>query len=129
MAAVGSSGGSSTQTLSINNVPKHNHDKGELSVSPGGSNNGYIDFLGFDGDGSLIREVDGTICKLSSGTNNSDIVQNAWATQPKARVNFRLEHSHSLSGSTGYAGKNADNPDSFSIMPPYESAYCWKRTS
>lgn len=55
-----------------------------------------------------------------SGSTSSDSHTHSWS----GTVNGG-SHAHGVSGTTSSIGSG----NSFSIMPPYETAYCWKRIS
>lgn len=75
-----------------------------------GSGGGYqrVSFDGYDG--------------LNSGSTDSD------GSHSHSLSNVSVNggsHSHSISASIGSAGSG----QAFNIMPPYETAYCWRRES
>lgn len=88
---VGATGGNTTTTLSVNNLPSHSHtENSEVWMNSSGTTNKYI----------TAAASGGNYCTTESVGSRS-------------------------SKNTGSTGSGA----SFSNMPPYEVAYCWKRTA
>ena len=110
-ASAGQQGGSSTQTLSVSNMPSHSH-------------NGYTSY---DGSHShSIHEHD--FYSPGSGNDNHDYVGAIQGGRHPIVGNtfdnpLTTNGSHRHSFTTDSAGSGI----AFSIMPPYETAYCWKR--
>lgn len=76
--------------------------------------------------GAHTHSVSGTAASAGahthsvSGTTSSDTHTHTWSGSVSGGT-----HAHAISGSTNAVGMGA----SFSIMPSYETAYCWKRTA
>ena len=109
-------GGSQTQTLTVNNLPSHRHGIPSLSgsTSEAGSHNHYMNITPSNtvSSGSTYRRP------LSFGTNeNYDYYTNTTGN-----------HTHTVTinaSNTDYTGSGT----SFSIMPPYYEVYMWRRTA
>lgn len=104
-----STGGEATHTLTVNEMPAHTHD---LRMNTQGSNDGYG---GYVADGSTPHAV-----KTNTGGHPNGDVSNGTLTD---RMNDSDKRGESrLLYSTG--GSAAHNN-----MPPYITAYCWRRTA
>lgn len=128
---VDETGGNETVTFTEKNLPNHTHrftPSGSVSSSFSGYNqSGSINELLMKYDTS--PNVNGVFCSLlgvpagmfglgfmyNIGVYNVD-----FAITPSGRV------SSSFSGSTGTTASTGES-NAFSIMPPYETKYCWER--
>lgn len=128
---VGATGGASSVTLSVSNMPSHNH-----SFTPSG--NVTSTFTGTTATGTF-----GGVRSRSGGTTEATGVFSWGATHPwigrrsdaygdMRGVNFSMKPSGSVSSTfTGTAGTTGSNGSgsAFSILPPYVVKYCWERTA
>ena len=143
---VGATGGASSVTLSVSNMPSHTHSFSGSGTTGGMSGNATGDFQ------SVIRGVNVTATWLSG--ESSSIVNNSktWTSgcfsrggsfssygpnfytpdhvnpnSNAASIHIDVSHTHSFSYS-GTTGSNGSGT-SFSILPPYVVKYCWERTA
>lgn len=105
----GAMGGSTTKTLTVDNLPPHTHESASIT--------GWFEMRKSTGDANEISKVDGTVFKSASTSNSSTTITNSSTTYNRQRINFSATHEHSSVGK----GKAVD------IMPPYLSVYIWKR--
>ena len=110
-ASAGQQGGSSTQTLSVSNMPSHSHN-GYTSYDGSHSHSIYQHDWWYQGGPSNGKTYVGG---LEAG--NVPFISNTFENPLTTNGN----HRHSFT--TDSAGSGT----AFSIMPPYETAYCWKR--
>lgn len=103
--AVGQTGGSSTATLSIDNMPSHNHGGGTGTVSAGGSHSHNFT-LGDGGTASTYVDCAAKGPAFNFTTNSA---------------NGMPAHSHTIS--------SQGSGQAFSIQNPYLVVYMWKRTA
>ena len=143
---VGATGGASSVTLSVSNMPSHTHSFSGSGRTGGMSGNATGNFQ------SVIRGVNVTATWLSG--ESSSIVDNSktWTSgcfsrgrsfssygpnfytpdhvnpnSNAASIHIDVSHTHSFSYS-GTTGSNGSGT-SFSILPPYVVKYCWERTA
>ncbi|CAF3620074.1 unnamed protein product [Rotaria socialis] len=115
--------GSSTQTLTVAQIPTHQHNKGTLSADSSGSHVHSINDAGHNHGGSTdTRPGGGGRFNLkSNGGGHFDDGNVHSHTIPTGHTGISILagglHGHSISGSTDYAGYG----QSFSIMPPYQT--------
>lgn len=102
---VGTTGGASTATLSIDNMPSHNHGGGTGTVSAGGSHSHTFTL----GDGGTALTYVDCAARGPSGTFTTN------------SANGMPAHSHTIS-SQGLG-------TAFSIQNPYLVVCMWKRTA
>ena len=102
--AAGQTGGSSTATLSIANMPSHNHGGSTGSVGAGGSHTHYV-----------------TTCSQESGSYLSAICSYGFETEETSAANGMPAHSHTITAQ--------GSGQAFSIQNPYLVVYMWKRTA
>ena len=145
---VGATGGASSVTLSVSNMPSHSHSftpSGEISKDGGhrhGPSNYLYNTYRPDG-GSDSGNAPGYISYFTnnphwynqSGVNNDTTIsrENSSSNTTTSSVNpeftgYAGYHSHKFSG---YAGTTSleGSGTSFSILPPYVVKYCWERTA
>ena len=100
----GKTGGSSTATLSIANMPSHNHGGSTGSVGAGGNHKHNL--TGYFQDSGYALTAD-----CASGGN----------TQETSAANGMPAHSHTITAQ--------GSGQAFSIQNPYLVVYMWKRTA
>jgi hypothetical protein len=137
----GSTGGSATKTLSIENMPTHSH-----SCSSTGNHThtrGNMEITGtIVNSGGALNQAFGET--YQSSTSISGAFTGRWKTQaPTADgegtssmlAGFDFTASRSWSGATSSNGNhqhtigNNGSGTAFDIMPPYIVAYVWRRTA
>lgn len=124
---VNETGGNETVTLTEKNLPSHTHSftpKGTITLADtshshsGGMTLPEVVPIGF---GEGIHVISG-FHKVQSLFDDN-------ARYKSITVNPTSQsHSHTFTGSTGTTGSKGDS-NAFSIMPPYETKYCWERTA
>ena len=112
--SAGSTGGAATHTLTVSEMPSHNHGSKSLTGSIPVRNAGSNGSSGIIGSGTGILSKGtytsqwGGPCQQMSGNNNYPALLQVDAT-----------HTHTSNG-----GGEAHNN-----MPPYKVYYCWERTA
>lgn len=113
---VGATGGASSVTLSVSNMPSHNHDfswSGQHSHGVSDPGHSHVYELGEHDGGSGHA---GERTKRYWGTAQTN----------KATTGISINSSTiSISGTTGSNGSGS----AFNILPPYVVKYCWERTA
>ena len=106
----GSTGGASSVTLGISEIPSHTHS---ISASASSSGSHYHNIgCDYDGAGGSIYA---TIHKSASSSPGY------WA----GRTTSDGSHTHSVTGTASSSGGGGAHNN----MPPYVTAYCWRRTA
>lgn len=112
----GQTGGEATHTLITSEIPSHTHGSKTLTGSFKTSDNILVNMS----EVNTLVGVSG-ICSTSS-ISHTECVGNTLSQATKTshtQVNITATHEHTAVGG-GAAHNN---------MPPYEVAYCWKRTA
>ena len=136
---VGETGGASSVTLSVSNMPSHNHsfswsgshshgvsDPGHSHKGNTSENGAHRHTIGFAyefyGDENGYRNVTN---KGSTKTSENGKHSHSFTTN-SATTNITIDSATvSISGNTSTSGSGT----SFSILPPYVVKYCWERTA
>lgn len=110
--SVGATGGETTHTLSLAEMPSHSHTRGSMEIE------GTIYYKKHRGDdieatGAFKREDLTSYNYVSAGSSKTN----------NAKVSFKA--SRNWTGDTSAAGSGA----SFNIMNPYRAVYMWRRTA
>ena len=156
--AAGSTGGSATKTISVSNMPAHNHSVNAsgnhshtATTSTAGNHShtrGSMNIVGTFGTGSdtpsLYRD-DTSGAFYNSGTNgnkyasgNTDNDRTSKITLDATRswtgsTSTAGNHTHTLTtttnGSHTHTTNNTGGGLPLNIMPPYQTVYMWRRTA
>lgn len=128
----GGTGGASSMTLSISNLPGHNHPV-TVSIATGGNHRHQVDNHTHTQPSHVhnipLYQNGGTGYVLASGgggsggtrNTNSSGGDNTGGSAPY--TNYSGDHGHGASASCGNTGGGA----AFSILPPYLRVNIWKR--
>lgn len=119
--SVGSTGGSTTQTLSVGNLPAHTHTVSG-TTGAAGSHTHTINDPGhahsYTAGGSNTAQYG-----ASGGYNFGTVGYSTGASVTGISINSAADHTHSFSGTTSSVGSGT----AFSILPPYYAlAYIMK---
>ena len=130
---VGETGGASSVTLSVSNMPSHRH-----SFTPSGTVSstftGIATNTSSNGSHHHTFQVNNTQNRPGGYTTDYDSGQKSY----DQATSTNGEHTHSVtakgtvsSSFTGSAGTTSPEGSgtSFSILPPYVVKYCWERTA
>lgn len=149
----GATGGSATQTLSVENLPSHSHGfSGTTAGNNRGHAHGYTRATGVQGHTLTTNEMPAhthglnhfhSSYNIQHGSDATTLIANGSASYASlstgggASHNHGLStdwvatgdesqnHTHTFSGTTGSTG----NGSAFSIMPPHVNVYVWQRTA
>ncbi len=112
------SGGEATHTLTVNETPSHTHTRGTMNIT-GSIVPSWTDSSG----GGIIfnRGASGAFYTSQSGVSRFSPSVNEGAQDNQ--INF--DASRNWTGATSSVGGS----QSHNNMPPYYTAYCWKRIS
>lgn len=129
----GATGGASSVTLSVSNMPSHNHSftpSGEVSSDfKGNTQDGSVRMDNANNGGSSLGAASGVF--FTSGESPISLDSGSWSTRAST-LNFSMKPSGTVSSSfKGYEGTTSSNGSgtAFSILPPYVVKYCWERTA
>ena len=122
--SVDATGGASTVTLSVSNMPSHSHSftpSGNVSSS-GSLYSGLLN--GWGTDCLALGRSEGNITVVGGYNETSS---KGYVSKNTAGKNF-VSISSSFTGTAGTTGSEGSGT-SFSILPPYVVKYCWERTA
>jgi microcystin-dependent protein len=114
----GSTGGSTTTTLSTNNLPAHNHEANstyngaDFDIRAGSSNDRY-----------LVEAGNNTTVGSGEGAKKWNAAFSISSSAPN-RKNDKVY----IGGTVTTTTNNTGSGEAFSNMPPYLAVYMWKRT-
>lgn len=148
--APGSTGGSGTVTLNLNNIPSHNHSI-SVSISAGGNHRHQVDNHTHGGVSyNAVSHIQTETNVPGSATGSRELPISGWGTYmwtgqwgsntfglrlhkqgfgsggtggAAPFTNYSGDHGHGVSATVGNNGSGA----AFSILPPYIKANIWKR--
>lgn len=144
----GDTGGSWEHTITVNNLPSHNHASGNLAISGADVSIGFVratdgaavnTVMGWADANGMDRAQAGTTNYLPAdwdypfgfqGSQSGSVDRSTIPIAPSKAVTDEVystsnTHYHSISGYTGNAGNGA----AMTIRPPYLAVYMWKRVS
>lgn len=112
---VNNTGGAATVTLSVDNMPSHNHSFSGNTGEMSGATSGWWNMTGNkNGRGS-----GGRVSNYEYENNNGC----SWYNHNPIRYTINLSHNHYISGTTSSSGSGTAHNN----MPPYIVKYCWER--
>jgi hypothetical protein len=121
---VGKSGGENSHSLSINELPSHNHGVGSLKVEIGGQHSHPIydpghDHGGKTGYSNIVEAKQTGENKIKQTSGKFDRNVNHYHVIQKGVTGIKIPesgiHSHKMTGQTGLIG----NSSSFNLLPPF----------
>lgn len=113
---VGTTGGSATHTLTVNEMPSHNHGGATGAMSAHATHNHWVMYV--DGRRVILDPHQGNTYVDYLG-NRGEINGNADTAMRTSESN--LNHVHAIGAQGG--------GQAFSTMPPYKAVYIWERTA
>ena len=143
---VGATGGASSVTLSVSNMPSHTHGfrpSGKISSTRGGTDNKTAGMSGnatglfsIGLSGSAVRNnwcvtnVSGNVSRSKTGNTFGTADNFAAGGTQYDTVNIDVSHTHTayFTGDEGTTSSNGSG-SAFNILPPYVVKYCWERTA
>ena len=111
-------GGSSTATLSIENMPSHNHTFNGKLMEGGMSNAGESGWIRKEGAGYSWGVFKTLYDEL-----------HPWAIGHYGKWEWGGAYGFKFEATPSGTISNTGEGKSFSIMPPYYKVYCWRRTA
>ena len=123
----GATGGTSTVTLSVSNMPSHSHNftpSGNVSSS-GSLYSGLGD--GWGGDCLALGRSAGAGGNITVVGGYNESSSKGYVSKNNAGKNY-VSVSSSFKGYGGTTSQEGSGT-SFSILPPYVVKYCWERTA
>lgn len=124
--AIGEQKGSAAVALSVSNMPKHAHGKGNFAVNIYDAGNDFrMDLLRTEGNSTIIRNTQGLSVDNNGGGNAPRLQYTS--EEETTRVSYNGTHGHatSISGSTSNAGSGSAHTN----IQPSEARFVWKRTA
>lgn len=116
----GSTGGEKTHTLTVDEMPTHTHTRGTMNIT-GSVGQGYTSDGTINGGWHNHNNKGyGTGALYLEGTSNGSAC--TWEDYGDTGI-IKFDASRNWTGATSAVGGGQAHNN----MPPYESAYCWKR--
>ena len=118
----GATGGASSHAITVAEMPAHTHTRGTMEIK----GSGVQAFIWGDSSSKHYASTSGAF-SLSNAGNSEYTSPTAWNENVAARRPFGLE----FTGSAGWTGATSSTGggSAMSIMPPYITAFCWRRTA
>ena len=131
----GATGGASTVTLSVDNMPSHTHSFKGTEATTTSTVTGAGSFTSKDLTGKFSggkTDSQGTNASYYNRTNGIITLDGKAASYkgesgPMALFSINANHQHRFTPSGTI--ENTGSGSSFSILPPYVVKYCWERTA
>ena len=118
----GATGGASSHAITVAEMPAHTHTRGTMEIK----GSGVQAFIWGDYSSRYYTSPSGAF-SLSNAGNPEYTSPTAWNENVGARRPLGLE----FTGSAGWTGATSSTGggSAMSIMPPYVTAFCWRRTA
>jgi microcystin-dependent protein len=129
-AVVAGAGGSTSQSLTLANMPAHSHTEGSLVTSGSGTHTHDVNDPGHThGSGSTGSSSNGpgSYAMITSGGLGSDLVSHRHTISTdytRISLAYDGDHTHTITGSTGSAGSGSP----ITLTPPYQTVHYFVRT-